>query len=62
MTIAYTITNEGDIAVRLDGRKVGEIRMLPNGFKYYPRGAKTGGESFPSLEACKSSLEDETHE
>jgi hypothetical protein len=41
----------------LDGRKVGEIRLLPKGFRYYPKGSMTPGKAFPSLLACEASIE-----
>ena len=50
--------NSTNIEVRLDGKYVGTIR--PNGaslWHYTPRGTKTPGESFPSVDAVKRSLE-----
>ena len=47
------------IAVRLEGKKVGEIkRAQEGGFFYLPTGQKTGGDAFPTIEACKASLEE----
>lgn len=58
------------IAVRLEGKKVGEIkRAQEGGFFYLPTGKKTGGDAFaeapsfasqafPTIEACKASLEE----
>jgi hypothetical protein len=44
--------------VRLDGKVVGEIRVVSNGYQYFPTGEKTGGEVFQNIEACKRSLGD----
>lgn len=46
------------IDVRLDGRIVGDIRMNVNGYFYKPTGRKPG-ETFPTIEAVKRSLEEE---
>lgn len=43
--------------VKLDGRIAGRIEKRKQGFQYIPKGMKTGGEIFPSLEALKKSLE-----
>ena len=63
MAITYQMQPDAVIAVRLDGgygpRKVGEIRLTPSGFRYYPTGGKTPGEPFPTLALCKQSLEEE---
>ncbi len=45
------------IAVKLDGRPIGEIRQVPGGWQYFPKGHKEGGDVFPTLEGCKRSLE-----
>jgi hypothetical protein len=47
-----------DIDVRLDGTRVGVIRTFATGYQYKPTGGKAG-EIFPTLEACKASLEQE---
>jgi hypothetical protein len=54
--IEYLLSN-GNMKVRLDGKIVGSIHAFNGGFQYFPKGSKTGGELFPSLEACKRSLE-----
>ena len=59
MGLTYKIQSDADIAVRLDGRKVGEIRLTPQGFRYFPKGSEFAGEAFPTLALCKGSLEDE---
>lgn len=44
--------------VRLDGKVVGRIFRRDGGFQYVPNGnRKIGGEVYPTLEACKKSLE-----
>ena len=57
--ITYKLQSDGDISVKLDNRKVGEIRMTPHGFRYYPSGGGGKGAAYSSLEACKRSLEGE---
>lgn len=55
-----TLYNGPDVhIVKLEGKTVGRIFKTPEGFRYIPTGSKTGGEFFPTLEACKSSLEAE---
>jgi EAL domain-containing protein (putative c-di-GMP-specific phosphodiesterase class I) len=45
------------ITVKLDGRVIGKIHQDKDGFRYYPKGQKTGGEAFPTIAQCKRSLE-----
>jgi len=45
--------------VYLDGKHIGNILKVKDGFQYFPKGKKTGGEVFPTLEEVKRSLEDE---
>jgi len=47
-----------DVMVFLDNKKVGKIKCRSYGYRYYPKGAKTGGELFPTLEECQKSLEE----
>lgn len=47
-----------NINVRLDGKIVGEIIHVATGYRYKPKGRKAG-ETFPSIEAVKRSLEAE---
>lgn len=43
--------------VKLGGKKIGEIRNeKENEFQYFPKGSKTGGEIFSTLQACEDSL------
>ena len=66
MAITYSKLTKGPgLNVKLDGRKVGEIvpvsegwRLL--GWRYEPKaasGAKYAGETFPTVEAVKRSIE-----
>lgn len=53
------------VTVFLDGKHVGRIqreRIHAGGFYYQPKGTlqKDRGEVFPTLDACKRSLEDDT--
>jgi hypothetical protein len=52
---------ETPIQVILDGTITGLIRATTGGFAYYPKGAGTKGrgEVFPTIAACKVSLESE---
>lgn len=63
--ITYTQVNESKVAkgrttrwnARLDGKIVGQIRRELDGWKYFPKGQKIGGEAFKDLSACQASLE-----
>ncbi len=52
-----------EVQVKLNGKHVGTIReVLPKGaslssFVYFPKGQKIGGDMYPTLAACKASLE-----
>lgn len=50
-------------AVYLDGKRIGAIRYIyrqgDRSWQYYPKGWNTGGDLFPTLAACKASLEAE---
>lgn len=52
------------IGVRLDDKYVGDIRpVLSNGekgWRYFPKGQKTGGDLFKTAQACADSLQDDT--
>lgn len=45
------------VKVELDGRFVGVITLNREGYTYWPRGSSRHGEFYPTLEACKRSLE-----
>lgn len=50
------------IRVTLDGKFIGNIRPLRDsisiyGYRYFPKGASSGGEMFRTLDECKGSLE-----
>ncbi len=58
MAITYHARGDSVINVRVDGRFVGTVRRLigaNGGWRYHSRGFT--GEVFPTLEACKQSLE-----
>lgn len=44
------------LKVRSNGRICGEIRKVPGGFQYFPKGQKTGGDIFPTVGAVQMSL------
>lgn len=70
-TMKTALTYVSEFYVLLDGKRVGVIRELydmskPNhtgkpgpviGYRYHPKGDKTGGDLFPTLAACQHSLE-----
>lgn len=48
------------VVVLLNNKVVGHIRQISEvGYKYFPKGSKTGGETFPSIATCYNSLLDE---
>jgi hypothetical protein len=61
--ITYTnaVNNKGEAVywVHLDNRVVGLIQRDERGYFYTPKGSKKSGERFPSLAACKLSLQTE---
>lgn len=58
MTIRYEYIDDRTTAVYLDGKRVGEICKMTDGFQYWPKGSRMeGGEIFPTLRECKQSLE-----
>jgi hypothetical protein len=57
--ITYTKLIDVQYIVKIDGKEVGRIRQEPDGFAYYPQNKKKyKGDTYPTLEACKASLED----
>tara|TARA_R110000782_G_C14456538_1_gene372849 strand:- start:44 stop:217 length:174 start_codon:yes stop_codon:yes gene_type:complete len=44
------------IQVLLDSKGVGVIKCDIGKYQYFPKGQKTGGEVFTTLEDCKNSL------
>ena len=44
------------VSVILNDKKIGEIREVPGGYSYFPKGQKHGGDVFKTLEAAKASL------
>lgn len=58
--ITYTRIEKSDsIRVLLDGKVTGTIRPQYPGYAYVPRGNGGQGETFPTLEECKRSLEED---
>lgn len=47
----------GEMRVYLDGRHIGAIRMYGAGYRYEPKGSKSAGEMFMTIEAVKRSIE-----
>lgn len=47
-----------EIAVFLEGKRVGTIQhIFGEGWKYFPKGSRTGGDFYQTLRECKNSLE-----
>lgn len=44
------------LKVQLDGEFCGEIRKVPGGYQYFPKGIKSGGEIFGSVAEVQGSL------
>ncbi len=44
------------LKVKLDNRHVGEIRKVKDGYQYFPKDEKTGGEVFTSVPDVQNSL------
>ena len=57
-TITFQTTGK-TIDVFLDLKYVGRIKKDSDGWRYYPKGQKTGGDPFPTSRECKQSLESE---
>ena len=56
----YTEGNQSaPVKVRLDGKHVGTILPVLNGWRYYPVGSRNGGEAFNTVAEVQRSLEDE---
>lgn len=45
------------IRVKLDGRAVGTIQPVLNGYRYYPKGSKEGGTTYTTIGEVQRSLE-----
>ena len=45
------------LKVKLDGKHCGEIRKVKDGFQYYPKGEKNGGDIFAGISAVQNSLQ-----
>jgi hypothetical protein len=47
---------KGFVAVYLEKKRVGAIRLNKGGYKYFPNGKKEGGAGFDTIRECKKSL------
>ncbi|MFK4132456.1 hypothetical protein ACI2KR_09275 [Pseudomonas luteola] len=45
-----------EVTVLWDNKTIGKILQEEGGWRYYPKGERTGGELYQSLGACKNSL------
>lgn len=57
------ITYRGAIDVYLVGKLIGRIKEVRNGdhllgYAYYPKGSKTAGETLPTVQEVKATLEE----
>lgn len=48
----------GDEAVFLDGKRVGTILGVMNGWRYFPLGSQDGGDTFATKGEVKKSLQE----
>ena len=56
--ITYHETSDGNVKVKLDNTLVGTIKNFGMiGFVYVPKGQRTGGQMFKTLDTCKASLQ-----
>ena len=55
--LTYKDLDAGGIAVFLDAKRIGTINGSSKGWRYHPKGTKIVGDAFPTLDACKKSLE-----
>ncbi len=44
------------VHVLIDGKRVGQIKNMSPGWRYFPKGDRKGGETFRSLKLCQDSL------
>lgn len=51
------ITYKENIKVFLDKKHVGNIKSVSGGYSYFPKGSKTHGQIYQSVEKVKCSLE-----
>ena len=62
MNSDITYKSSGDLkqnlTVFLEGKRVGTIKPVPNGFAYYPQGSRTSGEVMPTPGDIKKTLEE----
>jgi len=62
----YTEGKIGDkntpIPVRFDGKRVGTIKPVPEGWQYFPINHKQGGEVFSTIQEVQKSLEFEVED
>ncbi len=49
--------SKGPLKVRLDKTVCGEIRKVKDGFQYFPKNQKDGGEVFQTITQVQKSLE-----
>lgn len=57
--ITYKQSDPQVIRVFVAGKFAGKIIESKKGFRYFPSRSSVGGEIFPTLQACKNSLEAE---
>ncbi len=57
--ITYDSSNTNQIAVKFDRKIVGHIKKVNDGWQYFPKGKKTGGEIFRTYQQAQKSLEAE---
>lgn len=57
--LEYEWVKDNLTIVFLDRKRVGKIKLVGDGWRYFPKGScKSGGDPFKTLEECKVSLEE----
>lgn len=49
-------TFDTTVKVKVDGKYVGDIKSVSGGYQYFPKGIKSGGDVYATLQECKDSL------
>lgn len=50
-------TFETTIKVKVGGKHIGDIRSVFGGYQFFPKGSKSGGHVYATIQACKDSLQ-----
>lgn len=50
------IDEDKQMKVKLEGRLIGRVKQVGEGYQYFPSGKKTGGDVFTKIQDCINSL------